>query len=131
MRFLNLIVLLPTSPLRLSLDIDNAVKIFRENGADSVLSYTAMQHTPFWARAINSKLQPENYFPNDAGLKNRQELRQAYICNGSIYIFKYSLLKEKRIYETENTYAYIMPAERSVDIDSEFDFKLAEFLLSK
>ena len=123
------IVLLPTSPLRLSIDIDNAVKLFRENQADSVLSYTAMQHPPFWARTINSRLHPENYFPNETGLKNRQELQQAYICNGSIYIFKYSLLKEKRVYETENTFAYIMPVERSIDIDSELDFKLAECIM--
>lgn len=125
-----LAVLLPTSPLRLSSDIDNAIALFREKRADSVISYTPMQHPPTWARTINSRKIPENYFKIESDLENRQELEPAYICNGSIYIFRYSLLKDRRIYESENTFAYIMPAERSIDIDSGFDVKLAKYFLS-
>ena len=124
-----LIVLLPTSPLRESFDIDNAVSLFRLKKADSVISYTKMQHPPTWARVLSADMQPSKYFTLDSDLTNRQDLKPAYICNGSIYIFKYSLLKEKRLYESEHTYAYLMPPERSVDIDTGFDLIIAKYLM--
>jgi CMP-N,N'-diacetyllegionaminic acid synthase len=126
-----MVVLLPTSPLRLSLDIDNAIALFREKNADSVISYVPMQHPPTWARTINANMTPENYFETGSNIENRQELEPAYMCNGSIYIFKFALLKELRVYETEKTFAYIMPPERSIDIDEEYDIKLAEYFLKK
>ena len=41
------------------------------------------------------------------------------------------MIKEIRNYYTDKTYAYIMPPERSIDIDTEFDFELAECLIQK
>ena len=51
--------------------------------------------------------------------------------NGAIFIFNYQKLKQEYGYYFERTYPYIMPAERSIDIDTELDFNYAEFLLDK
>ena len=62
-------------------------------------------------------------------LKNRQDENNMYLPNGDIFILKYSLIKKVKSYYFKNTYAYLMPKYRSLDIDTEDDFKLAEFYL--
>lgn len=125
-------VLLPTSPLRTSADIDNAVELFRKNDADSVISAVGLNHPKEWIFSVNEDgkiSRGEN--DGDNRLINRQKLRPAYIPNGSVYIFQFSLLKEKHTYYSDKTYAYIMPTERAVDIDTEQDFDFAEYLVRK
>jgi len=125
------IVLLPTAPLRTAEDIDKAVELFYSKKADSVISCVTMSHPPFWAKKIDKSGKIEDYFSEDISNKNRQEFETAYKPNGSIYVFKYSLLKEKYTYFSEKTYAYVMLPERSIDIDTELDFRFAEFLMEK
>ena len=58
--------------------------------------------------------------------------KKNYILNGSIYIFKTSFLKRTKPNTYDNkTFAYIMPLERSIDIDNLYDFKIAEMLSKK
>jgi len=125
------VVLQPTSPLRKAEDIDNAIELFINKDADSVISFSEASHHPLWAKKIDTNQKITNYFHEDASLKNRQELPIAYMPNGALFIFKYSLLRTKYTYYTDKTFAYIIPSERSVDIDTEFDFKFAEFLLKQ
>ena len=80
---------------------------------------------------INSNYNLAKIFDYDISKKNRQELEKVYYPNGCVQVFKYNNIKNKQGYYTNKTFAYLMPPERSVDIDSEFDFKLVEFLLKK
>lgn len=124
-----LMVLQPTSPLRTAEDIRGAVKTFEQNSwADSLVSITDFPHTPFWAMKIeNRRLKP--LFGSKYFKMRRQDLEKAYIPNGAIFIGKKETLEEKGTFYTENTVAYYMPPERSIDIDTEIDIKFAEFLL--
>jgi len=121
-------VLQPTSPLREVEDIDGAIELFRAKNADSVVGYTIEDHPISWHKYINKDLTFTNIF--EENLKNRQEVRETYYPNGAIFIFKYDIIKEKKYY-TKNSYAYIMPKSRSVDIDTIDDFLYAEFLLKR
>lgn len=123
------VVLHPTSPLRLPDDIDNAIDLFLEKKADSVISCVEMSHPPLWTLKIDGKGLLSNYFDFDDSDMNRQDLMPAYFPNGALHVLKYWLVKEKRTYQSNNTFAYIMPPERSIDIDCEIDFRFAEFLL--
>jgi len=125
------IILQPTSPLRTSLDIDSAIQIFKEKKADSVISVSEAIHPPIWSKTINEKGILRDYFDIKIGNKNRQNIEKAYMPNGAIFIFKYSLIKEKYSYYSNKTYPYIMPLERSIDIDSKLDFEFAEYLMKK
>lgn len=127
----NFVVLQPTSPLRNSEDIDKAIELFKEKNADSVISYSEALHPPLWAKEIDNNQKIKNYFQEDVSNKNRQEIPIAYMPNGAIYVFKYSLLKEKYTYYSDKTYAYIMPNIRSIDIDNMIDFEFAEFIMRK
>ena len=121
------VVLLPTTPLRRSEDVDNAIELFRERQADSVISYTPEAHPIRWHKYLDADKAFVNIF--DDTIANRQDLKISYYPNGAIYVFRTSVIKERKYY-TEKSYAYVMPRSRSVDIDTLEDFQYAEFLLS-
>ena len=124
----NFIVLQPTFPLITSKDIDEAIILFNEKNADSVVSYTEEQHPVFWHKKINKDLTFVNIF--DGKLENRQAFEKTYYPNGAIFIFDFGLLKQKQYY-SDKSFAYIMSRQNSVDIDTIEDFEYAEFLLNK
>lgn len=120
------VVLQPTSPLRLAKDIDGAIELFKSKNADSVISYTEEQHPIEWHKYITDDGKFESIF--EEKLLNRQEIKKSYYPNGAVYVFAYSLIKQKKYYSNDS-YPYIMPQDRSVDIDTLEDFKYIEFLL--
>lgn len=122
------ILLQPTSPLRTTEDIDNSIKLFCENDCDSVISVSEYEHSPYWAlKYDNNYLKP--VFGKEYLKKRRQDLPTTYSPNGAIFISTPQYLKKHKTFYSEKTIPYIMPAERSIDIDTELDFKLAEILL--
>lgn len=125
--FEEVIVLQPTSPLRRVEHLDESVALYRDKNAESVISYTETDHPIFWCKYIDEDLKFLDVF-SDIDLVNRQEYKKTYTPNGAIYIVKTSLLKEKRLFYSEKSYAYVMEKKSSIDIDSEIDFKLAELL---
>ena len=125
------IALLPTSPLRTGRDIDRAVEIFLEKKADSVISVNEAPHPPSWFLKLNENGVLTNFFNKPMIMKNRQEEPKAFIPNGAIYVLNADVFRNKRTYYTNKTYAYILPPERSIDIDDNIDFALAEMLIKK
>ena len=125
------VVLLPTAPLRTSQDIDKAIKIFNTKNANSVISVVEALIPLSWYKRITKEGVIENYSSEFIEIKNRQELKKNYVPNGAIYIFRTEVLRSTRQYYTKKTYPYIMPRERSVDIDDSLDFEWAEYLLDK
>lgn len=119
-------VLLPTCPLRVSSDIDKATELFYTKSADSVISYTLEHHPISWHRNVSSDGKIENV-KNE--LLNRQDHQATYYPNGAIYIFNTKLI-ESRMYYSDKSFAYIMPREKSVDVDTAADFKYLEYLMS-
>jgi CMP-N,N'-diacetyllegionaminic acid synthase len=122
------IVLQPTSPLRTAYDIDKAIEHFQEKNADSVISYCAEHHPIVWHKYIDKDGKFENIF--EAGINNRQEERISYYPNGAIYIFKRNMINNEEYY-TNNSYAYLMDRNRSIDIDTMEDFEYVIFLMER
>jgi CMP-N,N'-diacetyllegionaminic acid synthase len=126
-----LIVLLPTSPLRDSKDIDLCIEKYFSENADSVISVVEYEHPIERARVLNEKGLMRNYLDSEVVLKNRQEYKKVFAPNGSIYVLNPNLLIEKKTYYFSKTFPYIMDREKSVDIDTLFDFQIAEFIMKK
>ena len=122
------VVLQPTSPLRIAEDIDGAVDLFLEKNADSVISYTPEAHPVSWHKYLDEEGRFVNIF--DDNIQNRQANRVSYYPNGAVYVFRSSIIRERKYY-TEKSYAYVMPRIRSVDIDFIEDFEYAEYLLNR
>jgi len=125
------VALLPTVPLRLPEDIDNTVSVFVRKKADSVISVTEAPVPVQWYRKISNDGVLSDYLPEFNAVLNRQELEKTYIPNGAIYVFRTEKLRETRQYYMDKTYPYIMPRERSADIDEPLDFEWAEFLMQR
>jgi len=122
-----IILLQPTSPLRTTEDINNAIKTFLNSSGDSLISVTEHDHTPYWAfRIEKGLLKPE--FTKES-LKRSQDLPKLYRPNGSIFITRVKTLLKNRSFYTNQIIPFIMPRERSIDINDEFDFSIAEILL--
>jgi len=124
------VVLQPTSPLRIVEDIDGAINKMIEAESSSCVTLCKSEKSPYWMYSINNNniLSP---FLNDSVLyQNRQDLPEIYSLNGAVYVARIEWMKKHRSFIGNNTYGYIMPHIRSVDIDEELDFVLSESLLS-
>ena len=123
-----LILLQPTSPLRTERDIDGALNSFFDKEAEAMVSVVKKSHPLEWSfRLYNLKL--TSFFNEAKKKRRRQDYAPSYELNGAIYI---SYVKEFLIHMSffrENTFAYIMPKNKSVDIDDEIDFALAELIM--
>lgn len=128
----DLVVLLqPTSPLRLADDIDNAIEMFFLKRTSSVISVCEVDQHPYLMSRITADGRMKDFANPGFTKKNRQDLPLFYKANGAVYLASIGYLKkEKGLYGTR-TYAYVMPKERSVDIDDELDFRFAELLLKE
>jgi N-acylneuraminate cytidylyltransferase/CMP-N,N'-diacetyllegionaminic acid synthase len=117
------VLLQPTSPLRDAEDIDEAVRQYRKTDAVSLVSVT-VDHSNRWQRTPDSAEQL-NYV--DAG--RRQEKSPEFVENGAIYITDTSAFLETANFRAGTTTLYEMDQPKSIDIDTEFDFWLAEHIL--
>jgi CMP-N,N'-diacetyllegionaminic acid synthase len=127
----NVVVLVqPTSPLRTEEDIDAAIDALSGPGRHAVVSVCPCEHSPL----LSGTLPPDGSlaeFLRPDQVVNRQDLPEFHRLNGAVYVAKVDWLRETRAFVGPGAFAYVMPAERSVDIDTELDFALAECLWSK
>ncbi|WP_135081376.1 acylneuraminate cytidylyltransferase family protein [Terasakiella sp. SH-1] len=129
-----LVLLQPTSPLRTSIHIDEAIKLFRSNACDSVVSVTECPH-----QFNPMKLMTEHegflntYHDNAPKPGQTQTIPKVYGRNGPAIIVTKTdnlLCKTPSLYG-EKIRPYIMDAKVSIDIDEPFDFEIAELLLER
>lgn len=122
-----IIILLPTSPLLTSEDIQKAVKEFESLENSTLLSVTETDHNAYRSLEIkNDCIAP--IFPQKIK-KRTQELSPTYRINGAMIIIDRVHFLEHKDFFSPDTLAYVMPKERSIDVDTAFDFALAEILL--
>lgn len=127
----DLVVLLqPTSPLRTASDIQGALDFFFLKNADSVVSVTRLSHPREWCNILPESLTLCDFLKAESRNKRRQDLPQSYTLNGAIYIVKAKMVNSILDLYCQNSYAYVMDESHSIDVDSEFDFKMAQLLLS-
>jgi CMP-N,N'-diacetyllegionaminic acid synthase len=121
-----------TSPLRNSDDIVQATNTCISNDFDNVITAAPARRSPYFnlieenssGHVVLSKNLPESIF-------RRQDVPRCFDMNASIYVWKRKVLLEQDKLFLEKTGLYEMPEERSLDIDSELDFKLVEFLMKR
>lgn len=120
-------LLQPTSPLRTEEDIVNAYKLFEEKKANAVFGVCEMEHSPLWSNVLPDDLSMDEFIPL-GNQKQRQQLKKYYRINGAVYIVcTDTIIKKDNIYN--NSYGYIMDQKRSIDIDTELDFLIAETVM--
>jgi CMP-N,N'-diacetyllegionaminic acid synthase len=118
-------LLQPTTPFRSVDDINGSIKRLQQDDIDSVISVANVGgHHPSRMKIIsNGELVDADFYSGLDGVP-RQELPPVFILNGAIYLSKIHLIRNKK-FKGEKCFAWIMPAEKSVNIDTTLDLKLA------
>lgn len=125
----DLVILLdPTSPFRTVKDIETCLEKIKLPETDSVVTVTQAEHNPYF---IMGKISDDYWQPLFTDkITRRQNAPEVFQLNAAVYVIKPGVIKLGKIF-TDKTRTVVMPPERSVHIDTELDFKLAEFLIKE
>jgi len=120
-----------TSPLRLPEDIINAYKQFIDENADNLISGSLARKNPYFSMVeiIDGRVGLVKTL--NSSVYRRQDAPLVYDMNASIYIWKRRVLLKSDTLFLRKTSLYIMPEDRSIDIDTENDWAFVEYLISK
>ncbi len=124
----SVLLLQPTSPLRNTDDIDACLCLAMRQNAHSVVSVSEADTHPYWTYRL-TKDQALSRFVDAEPIARRQDLPQAFELNGALYFADANWLRSSGSLVGTETLAYVMAKERSVDLDTPLDWKLAELLL--
>jgi CMP-N-acetylneuraminic acid synthetase len=123
------VLLQATSPLRTGADIDACIRLCAERKAPAAATVSPAAKSPYWMFHLNDDGSVRPVIPAPAIANQRQALPPAWVANGAVYVAECDWLRHHRTFWVPDvTQGCIMPAERSVDIDSIIDFRLAEVL---
>ena len=127
-----IVLLQPTSPLRKSHDINKSIKIFlsKKNKTTSLVSVTEVEDNhPARMYYMKNKYLVKNKLSEKKSGTPRQSLKKMFLRNGAIYILKKNNLNKDFI--GKKPIGFVMPKNRSINIDDEFDLKVADNILKK
>jgi CMP-N,N'-diacetyllegionaminic acid synthase len=133
-RFDLIIEIRATSPLKTTEDIDRCIELLRKWDVDSVIGVTALEdHHPARAKWLDDEGRIRDFVPEPQSGRRQDLTPKAYIRNGTIYALKRDAVmgEHGKLFGHEFSLGYEMPAERSVNIDTELDWDLAELLMQE
>lgn len=120
----------PTVPLRAVEDVECAIEMLIRTGADCVRSICLTEHHPYWMKRLDGdRLVPFVDEIDESKYYRRQLLPPVYRLNGAVDVTWCKAVMGKGLLYGGDVRGYVMPVERSIDLDSELDFALAELLL--
>jgi CMP-N,N'-diacetyllegionaminic acid synthase len=103
-----LMLLQPTAPARTAEDIDAALDLAESSGASAVVSVVETAHHPYIAKRMDEAGRLSDFLEVDLPYRRRQDFPPCYVLNGAIYV---------------------MPEERSLDVDTPWDFHVADLIV--
>ncbi len=124
-------LLQPTSPLRQAWDIDGAIAQCIDAAAPSCVSVCETPHPPGWLFRINNENRLLPLLDSSAMPARRQDAPKTFQLNGAVYVASTTHLLKTKSFICPESVAFVMPQERSLDIDAETDLLLAEILIKQ
>ena len=118
-----------TSPLRTVEDIVKSIELLHEKRGNAVVSLTECDHSPIWCNTLPEDKSMDNFDREEYKDLPRQMLPKFYRYNGAIYLVTAEELQKKERMLEKGCYAYVMPQNRSIDIDTALDFMIAETIM--
>lgn len=126
-----IVLLQPTSPLRDTSDIDKCIELCISQDSNACVSVSETEKSPYWMFTLDHSNQMTPMLKDKVVNVRRQDLPTFVALNGAVYVAKCDWLLEYKTFMNSQTIAYVMPKERSIDIDTEFDLWIAEAILTK
>ncbi len=129
--FDHIVILQPTSPFRLVEDIDETLRILMESDADSGVSMMELEgdHPVKIKKMDGNRVLP--YCVSESEGVRRQDLPKAYKRSSAVYAVKRDILMNQGMIFGDDVVGHVVPGERSIDIDTEYDWLRAEYMLKK
>jgi CMP-N,N'-diacetyllegionaminic acid synthase len=125
------VLLQPTSPLRSTADIDGCIERCLSQSANACVSVTEPDKSPYWMYVLDQQYKMKPLIEGDQRITRRQDMPLVAALNGAVYIAKSDWLINRKSFVSHETIAYLMPKNRSIDVDTEFDLQLIEFILKQ
>jgi CMP-N,N'-diacetyllegionaminic acid synthase len=125
------VLLQVTSPLRRVEDIDACLLACVTKRWNAAASVAETDKSPYWMYTLNDVAQLKPVINTGKTVLRRQDLPETYALNGAIYVVRSDWFLNTHQFVTDETHAFPMPRERSLDIDSEQDLILLELLLTR
>lgn len=120
-----------TSPLRIPDDIVQCVRLLEERGVSNVITGAPARRSPYFNLVEVDELGVAHLSKKlEIPVVRRQDAPKCYDMNASIYVWRREVLFNNPTIFNADTLLYVMPEERSIDIDSELDFRFVEFIMS-
>jgi CMP-N,N'-diacetyllegionaminic acid synthase len=125
-------LLQPTSPLRISKDIDGAIEKYYKLRPEAIISVSQSLYHPVFMRKIDKNTHIlKEIVENECLYQRHQDLSETYYVNGAIYLNSTLSLRESRTFYPAGSVAYIMPFERSLQVDSLYELQLARWIMKE
>lgn len=127
------VLLQPTTPFRTTADIDAGINLLLDTGADSVVSVADVgsYHPLRMKRIVGENILVSYIDQGYEDLRPRQQLPPVYIRSGDLYISRRAVVIDQNRLVGADCRAYIIPPARHLNIDTEYDFWFAEYLIGK
>jgi CMP-N,N'-diacetyllegionaminic acid synthase len=121
----------PTSPFRSPDDISKAIRLLEETGADSVRSVCGVDHHPYWMKILGKEFKITSLLNglDEKKYSRRQTLPDVFRLNGAVEVIRSKAAVTYNCLYGQDVRGYVMPPDRSLDIDTYEDLKYAEFLI--
>ena len=125
------LLLQPTSPLRTAADIDGIMRYCLDHDAPAAVSVCEVDKHPYWMYHRDDASRLQALIPARPEITRRQDLPQAYVLNGALYLARTDWLRDRQSFLGPETLGYVMPPERSVDLDTPRDWRWVEYLIEQ
>ena len=123
----------PSSPFLTGEDLNNALDLLISKRADTLLGMKEVEVSRKFIHPLDSDGGLAYFYDEIKNMDNvrRQDQQPEYTMNGCIYIAKWDYFKQNHLFHSRNSVPYIMPPEKSIEIDSIIDLEFARFLVKK
>lgn len=124
------VLLQPTSPLRSVADIDGCIECCEDKRATACVSVVKCRQHPYLMFSADRNFVLQSLVPNTGNFYRRQDYPDFFFLNGAVYVAQTKWLQSSRTFLSNETVGFEMPEERSLDIDTEEDFRRFELTRS-
>ncbi len=125
------VVLHPTSPLRTVEDVERCIELLRAGDCDAIVSARPARRNPHFNMVIENGPYVRLVLPTAMPVGRRQDAPPVYDLDTSVWVYSRRALMEEEARIPEKTKLYVVPEERFIDLDTELDFEMLEFLVSR
>lgn len=126
------VILQPSSPFTLAEDIDNTVNLLLKSGAETAVTVVKLDHMvhPVKMKTMGDQNRLHSFLEEENGRMSAGELPEIYVRNCSVYATRMETIRKNQVIGADCR-GYIMPRERSMDINEMIDFDFAEYMALK